>query len=174
MDDKRQILALLKREFMLWDELLARVSEGQATAPQVPSNLSLKDVIVRLSAWQQYYSARMEAALHNRQPVFPGWPPGLDPESERDRDSINAWIDESCCGQPWPGVYRDWRGGFLRFLKLGQAIPERDLLDARRYPWMEGRPLLLVLLASYECHHEAHGEAFQAWFGQDRDWKTAP
>jgi hypothetical protein len=129
--------------------------------------LSTKDVIARLTAWQQRHIARLEAALHNRDPVFPGWPAGLNPESGKDRELINAWIHEACRQQPWPGVYRDWRQGFLRFLKLGQAIPEADLLDAGKYPWMKGQPLCAALLASCRQHHEERIMALRALLGEN-------
>ena len=39
---------------------------------------------------------------------------------------------------------------------IGRAIPEKDLLDPKRYPWMSGQPLLEVLQSSYEHHHVDH------------------
>ncbi len=167
MNDKKQILATLKKEFNLWEELLASMSEEQITTPQLPSNLSIKDVVAHLWAWQQLSIARMEAALHNREPAFSRWPAGLNPDSEDDLDQINAWIYETHREQPWASVHRDWREGFLRFLELGEAIPEKDLLDAGRYPWMEGQPLSLILLNSYGHHHEEHLEPLLARLRQD-------
>ena len=53
MNDKKQILTILKEEFNRWEELVAGMSEEQITAPHLPSNLSIKDVIAHLRAWQQ-------------------------------------------------------------------------------------------------------------------------
>ena len=167
MNDKQQILTTLREEFNRWEALLAGLSEEQITAPQLASNLSIKDVIAHLRAWQQRSVARMEAALHNREPEFPKWPAGLDPESEGQPDQLNAWIYETYREQPWSSVHRDWRAGFLRLLELGEAIPEKDLLDAGRYPWLEGHPLSFILLASYEHHHVDHLEPLLAWIRQD-------
>jgi hypothetical protein len=166
MNDKKQILTMLKDEFNRWEELLASLSEAQITAPQLPSNLSIKDVIAHLRAWQQISVARMEAALHNREPVFPGWPAELAPESEDGPDQTNAWIYETYREQPWSSVHGDWREGFLRFLELGEAIPETDLLDAEKYSWMAGQPLSLIFLSSYEHHHIDHLEPLLAWLRQ--------
>jgi len=171
--NKKQILTMLKNEFNLWEELLASMSEEQITAPQLPSNLSIKDVIAHLWAWQQLSIARMEAALHDREPAFSIWPAGLDPDSEDDLDPINTWIHETYRERAWSSVYRDWREGFQRFMELGQAIPEKDLLEAGRYSWMEGQPLSLILLGSYEHHHEEHLEPLLAWLRQDGNRKTA-
>lgn len=172
MNDKKQILTMLKEEFNRWEELLAGMSEAQIIAPHLPDNLSIKDVIAHLRAWQQRSIARLEAALLNREPEFPDWPAGLDPEAD-DVDQINAWIYETYREQPWSRVYRDWREGFLRFLELGEAIPEKDLLEAGRYPWLEGHPLSSILLGSYEHHQEEHLEPLLAWIDQHGTMKTA-
>jgi hypothetical protein len=173
MNDKKQILKMLKEEFNRWEELLASMSEAQITNPQLPSNRSIKDVMAHLWAWQQRSIARMEAALHNREPEFPKWPEALDPEPEGEPDELNAWIYETNREKPWSRVYGDWRAGFLRFLELGEAIPEKDLLDPGRYPWLEGLPLSAVLLGSYAHHHQEHFEPLLAWLRQHGSTKVA-
>src|SRR4030067_519964 len=90
------------------EHLLASLSEEQITAPHLPSNLSIKDVMAHLRAWQQVSIARLEAAQLNKEPVFPNWLSGLDPESEEDRDRFNARIYETYRQQPWSRVHQDW------------------------------------------------------------------
>ncbi len=130
-------------------------------------------MIAHLWVWQQRSIARMNAALHDREPEFPGWPETLDPESEDDLEQINAWIYETHREKPWSSVYRDWREGFLRFLDLGEAIPEKDLLDPGRYLWMKGLPLSIILQGSYDHHHEEHLEPLLAWLRQSGSMKVA-
>jgi len=77
---------MLKEEFNRWEELLAGMSEEQISASHLPSNLSIKDVIAHLRAWQQRSVARLEAALLNREPEFPNWPAELDPNSEGEHE----------------------------------------------------------------------------------------
>ncbi len=163
MNDKQEILAALREEFDRWEELLAGLSEEQITARQLPSNLSIKDVIAHLHAWQQRSIARAEAALADTEPQYPAWPVGLDPDLEDDLEQINAWIHETYREQPWSSVHRDWRDGFLRFVELGEAIPEKELLDPNRYAWLEGYPLSYILVSSYNHHHEEHLEPLLAW-----------
>jgi hypothetical protein len=173
MNDKQQILTMLKEEFTRWEELLASLSEAQITAPHLPANLSSKDVIAHLRAWQQVSIARLEAAQLNQEPVFPNWLAGLDPESEADRDQFNARIYETYHQQPWSRVHQDWRDGFLRFLKLGEAMPENDLLATEKYPWLKGYALFAVLQGSYEHHHDDHLEPLLAWMRQHGNMKIA-
>ncbi len=157
MNDKQHILRTLREEFNRWEALLASLSEEQITAPQLPANWSIKDVIAHLRAWQQRSIARLEAALLNRAPEYATWPAQFDPEAEGQPHQLNAWLYETYRDQPWSSVHGNWRAGFLRFLELGAAIPEKDLLDAGRYPWMEGQPLAFTLQASY-AHHQEHAE----------------
>jgi hypothetical protein len=166
MNDKQQILTALREEFNRWEDLLAGLSEAQITAPHLPANLSIKDVIGHLRAWQQVSIARLEAAQLNREPVLPGWLAGLDPESEEDIEQFNATIYEIYHQQPWSQVHQVWRDGFLRFLELGEAIPDNDLLDTEKYPWLKGYALFAVLEGSYVHHHEDHLEPTLAWLRQ--------
>ena len=157
MNDKEQILKKLKEVFDGWEELLAGKTEEQITAPQLPSNWSIKDEIAHLWAWQQRSVARNEAALHDREPEYPRWSEKLGPDPDEDVDQTNTWIYETNRGKPWPSVYADWRGQFLLFLDLSEQIPKKDMLDPGRYAWMGGYPLSASLQGSYE-HHQEHLE----------------
>jgi hypothetical protein len=172
MDDKTQTLKLLNKEFNRWDELLLSLREEQITDPNLPSNLSIKDVIAHLWAWQQRSIARLQAGLHDKEPEFPRWPESFNPEIE-DVDGINAWILETGREKTWSRVYADWKAGYLRLLELGQAIPEKDLLDPDRYAWMDGQPLSLVLTGTYDHHHREHLEPLLAWLRQTGSLKAA-
>ena len=171
MNDKQHILTTLREEFNRWEELLAGLSEAQITAAQLPGNWSIKDVIAHLRAWQQRSIARLEAALLNRAPEYPAWPAQFDPEAEGEPHDLNAWLYATYRDQPWSSVHRDWREGFLHFLELGEAIPEKDLLDPGRYPWLEGHPLSFIVQASYE-HHEEHLETLLAWLREHGKMKS--
>src|SRR5690606_535345 len=97
----------LKEQFDRWEEVLASMSDEQITAPHLPSSWSIKDVIAHLWAWQQRSIARVEAALHDREPEFPKWPAEFDPELEGEPDQLNAWIYETHREKSWASVHRD-------------------------------------------------------------------
>ena len=73
MNVDRRIISMLKEEFNQWEDVLAGLTEEQITAPQLPANLSIKDVIAHLMAWQQVSIARLEAAQLNKEPMLPNW-----------------------------------------------------------------------------------------------------
>lgn len=155
MGEKQATLSSLRAELERWEALLAGMSEAEITTPLPSSHWSLKDVIAHLRAWQQRSVARLEAAAHGGEPIFPAWPAAFDPEEEGQPHDLNDWLYEAARERPWADVHREWREGFLRLLALGEAIPEQDLLDAGRYPWLEGYSLAFILEASRE-HHDEH------------------
>lgn len=165
MNMKDHILAAMREQFERWEELLGSMDEARLTTPLSPSEWSIKDNLAHLMAWQQRSTARMEAAHAEQEPQFPRWLPGHDPDSESSTGAVNDWIYSSYRAKPWSEVYPAWRAGFLRFLEWSEKIPERDLLDAERYPWLEGRPLAFILLASYD-HHQEHYEKLREWLEQ--------
>ena len=171
MNDKQQIMTMVKEEFDSWEKLVAGLSEAQLNTPQPDSTLSIKDVLAHLMAWQQRSIARLEAAVLNKEPEFPKWPTALDPDSE-DADQINAWIYETTHEQSWPDAHRKWREGFLRFIELGEAIPDKDWSDSGKYPWLAGYPISAVLVWSYEHHHVDHFEPLLVWLGQSGNVKS--
>ncbi|MEW6401971.1 MAG: ClbS/DfsB family four-helix bundle protein [Chloroflexota bacterium] len=162
MKMKGHILTALKEQFNHWEELLISLSDEQLTGWHILPDWSTKDVMAHLWAWQQISIARLEAARDDREPEFPAWVANLREDWEENADKTNAWVYETYHPQPWLTVYQNWREGFLHFLELGEGISEINLLDSSRYSWLEGRPLILILIASYD-HHQEHLEKLLAW-----------
>lgn len=168
MDDqpgqtKQELLTALRDEFERWDKLLNRLSDNQILARELPSGLSVKDVVAHLMAWQSLSIARLQAALDNRDPEYELGPDGLDPDADENIEHINTWIHETYMSTPWSEVYRDWRSGFQRFLDLGVSLSEEALMQPARYPWLKDSPLSAVLASSYEHHHEEHYRPLRRW-----------
>ena len=155
MADKAHIINELRAEFDRWEAFLADLREAQIATPSHPTKWSIKDNIAHLWAWQQRTIARMEAAVHGKEPEFPAWPSHLDPEIEREPDELNAWLYEQYRESPWPQVYQRWRTGYLHLIELAEAVPEPALMQPGYYTWMGEHPLALMLTASGD-HHAEH------------------
>lgn len=162
MQDKAEIIALLRAEFDRWETLLSSLTEAQIHTPLAPSHWTIKDLMAHLRAWQQRTVARMEAGLYDREPAFPAWPEDLDPNAE-DVDQINAWIYDQHRDEAWAAVHQNWRETFQRVIELAEAVPENVLLEPGRYAWLWGKPLAFVLTATHEHHHIDHYEPLLAW-----------
>ncbi len=173
MSDKQQALTQLRNTFQQWEDLVTGMSVTQRTTPLEPSYWSTKDVLAHLRAWQQRTIARLEAAQQNREPEFPKWPEGLLPdglpsEEEENIDPLNAWIYENHRDQPWFDVHAEWRDGFLHVIELAEVIPESDLLEAGKYSWLWGHPLVFILQSTCE-HHDEHMEWLLESLRQHKD-----
>lgn len=162
MNMKEHLLAALREEFNRWEELLASMSEEQITAPRLADHRSIKDVVAHTWAWQQRSIARVDAAVSGREPEFPKWLVDVDSDSEDSPDRTNEWIYQTYRELPWSTVHENWRNGFLRFLELGQAISEEDLME-KEYPWLKGYALYMILVSSYAHHHIEHFEPLTRW-----------
>jgi hypothetical protein len=166
MNSKSEMLALLAEEFDHWERLLNALTEAQITAPNFIGGWSIQDILAHLMAWQMRSIARLEAAQLNNEPEFPRWPVELDPDFVDDPAQLNAWLYNFYHTESWPSIHQAWQAGFRRFLELGQALPETDLLDPKRYHWMNGQPLIMVLQSSYNHHHVEHLESVLALLHQ--------
>jgi hypothetical protein len=167
MSDKQQLLTLLRDEFNDWEILLATLHESQITTPTLRPTISIKDEIAHLLVWQQISRARLEAALNGGEPQLTGWSVTIA-QAEEDSDPINAWAYETYREEPWLRVYQEWKAGFLGLLELGEAVPETDLLEIGKYPWLEGYALSAVLSGSYE-HHQEHLDFLLEWLRHSND-----
>lgn len=164
MNDKQKVLTTLREEFNEWEQVIAGMSEAQLVASTLPSKESIKAVLAHLWVWQQISIARLTAVSLNTEPDFPEWVVRFNADAEEhDTTAINAWIEETYRNDSWATVYHNWRTGFLRFLELGEAIPESNLMDAERYPYLRGYSPADVLVSSYEHHHQDHLEPLLAW-----------
>lgn len=164
MNMKDHILAALRQQFDSWEELLASLSDDQVTTPQFELNWSIQDVMAHLWAWQQISIARMEGGVQDQEPEIPKWIADIGDDWEDNADRVNALTFETYHEKPWSEVHQNWREGFLRFLKSGELISEKDMLDGSRYPWLKGHSLAFILVASYD-HHLEHLEKLMAWLG---------
>jgi len=164
MTSKREeVLEELSGEFKRWEDLLSPLNEEEITTSRLPNGWSIKDLMAHLMAWQQVTTARLDAAQRNESPMYPEWLAGSSPESEDEIHRFNARIFEIHRDRAWSQVHQDWRGGFLAVLKLGQEVPENDLVEAGRYPWLNGHPLIAVLQGTYEHHHVDHLGSLLTW-----------
>src|SRR5689334_7415159 len=115
--NKQQIVDMLNAELNRWQDIIANLSEAYITTPLKTSHWTTKDVIAHLWAWQLRTAARMDTALHNHEPVFPGWPEHFDPEIEAEPDDLNAWLYETNRDRSWSSVYADWQAQFIHIIE---------------------------------------------------------
>jgi hypothetical protein len=168
MNGKTKIISKLREEFNHWEKLVNGISEEKITTGYFDGGRSVKDIVAHLTAWQQVSVARLEAALTGKEPVLPDWLRGLDPELDDNTDKYNEWIYEFYHSKSWSDIHREWSDRFLHLLELAEVVPENDLLEAGKYPWLKEYPLSAVLLGTYD-HHNEHLEPILVWLLQFGD-----
>ncbi len=162
METKSQILADLTEVFTRWQELLARLSLEQIDQLVLPSGWTLKDTVAHLWFWQQASVARMDAAVHHKQPDYPEWWAIFGPDPEEKVDQANAWNYEHNRDKPWVNAYADWKTQFQQYLKLLKQVSEDDLLKPSRYAWMGKYALSASSVGSLD-HHQEHYAEVSGW-----------
>ena len=167
-NEKRDVLSALSDELRHWEGKLTALSEDEITTSRLRNGWSLKDLMAHLMAWQQVTRARLEAASANEAPVFPEWLEGSGPESDEQLHEFNARIFERHRDRAWPEVHRDWHSGFTEVIRLGRELPEDELLEPGRFPWLDGHPLVAVLEGTLRHHRDEHRSYLDEWLDQRR------
>jgi hypothetical protein len=146
------------------ERVVAAVDEERMTQPGSFGTWSFKDVLAHLTGWRQVTAERLEAGLRGKEPVFP-WPAHLD--EDHDLDEINRWFDETNRAKPLAEVLRESRETFARVEDAIAALPEEDLLQPDRFPWLAGHALgPAVVRGTYEHYHLDHKPEIRAWLAQ--------
>ncbi len=171
MGTKIEVINKLNVVFWQWTNLLATLGKDQIHQPLEPSTWTLKDNLAHLWAWQQGSVARAEAALQNRSPIYPAWWEACGPDPNEDVDRTNDYIYLANKDKTWEAVSADWKSQFQRYLELLKQIPEKDLVEAGKYPWMSGYALIASPEGSWD-HHREHYEAFTDWLGIHTNTKS--
>jgi hypothetical protein len=160
--NKAAVLEALRRERAGWEALLAEVGEERMLQPGAAGEWTFKDVAAHLSAWRRRSIARLAAASRGEPPPPNEWPAGLEED-----DEINAWFHDIDRDRPLQDVLREPREQFGQLEELVQALPEQDLQDPGRFPWLEGHSLGAAIVSGlfFGHLHEEHEPAIRAWLG---------
>ncbi len=167
MENKQEIMTRLQKVFNSWQELIASLGPQEISTPLSPSTWTVKDVVAHLWAWQQATVARDEAALLRIDPDYPNWWRVMGPDPDEDVDRTNDYLYKLNQDKPWPRVYTDWKAQFSRYLELASQLPEKDLLEPGKYPWMGSYALMASTMGTLD-HHEEHLETLLAWLKEHR------
>ncbi|HEY7357204.1 MAG TPA: ClbS/DfsB family four-helix bundle protein [Ktedonobacterales bacterium] len=158
---KAQLLSDLKEENARWEAFLAEIGEAHMTQPGVAGEWSIKDIVAHLTGWRRRTVARFQAALRHEPAPPPLWPPQL-----QDDDEINAWIYEASRDHSLAEVLEESRAVLQQLVETLSAFPEAELLDPRRFEWLEGEPLTGAAIFAH--FHEEHESDMRAWLAKIR------
>ena len=146
------------------DRVIAEAGAARIAQPGSFGELSFKDLVAHLTGWRLRTAARLEAGLRHEEPISP-WPAQLS--EEHDLDAINRWFFEASRDQPVADVLRESHDTFDRVAHAIEALPEADLLQPGRFPWLGEWALgPAVVSGTYSHYHEDHEPEIRAWLAQ--------
>ena len=165
--DKQALLDKIQRETELWEAFLDEVGEERMEIPGATGDWTFKDVVAHLSGWRARTIERLEAGLQGRTPTFSEWPAGLEEENEVELEQINNWLYERNRNRSLRDVLAESRQQFRQLYNALRALPEAELFERNRFPWMHGRPLADV--AHFEHFHEEHEPELRRWLADTNE-----
>ena len=151
---KVELLNAMRTEREKLEQAVAPLSAEEITTPMTPGGWSVKDVVAHVTAWE----AELVTALMQ---ISQGFKPKI--LSLPDDDVYNAQIYAEQKDRPLDRILSDFRGVFPQLLKRVSEFSERDLIDARRYSWMKGKPLERLIAGSSYEHYAEHRATIEAW-----------
>ena len=157
---KTRVLDAIDAERAAWHALVAEVGEDRLEEPGPMGDWSFKDLAAHLTGWRQRSLDRIEAGLRGEPDSSPPWPAVLATD-----DEINAWIHQREHDRPVAAVLADADDSFARLRASVDALPEPELNDPARFPWLDGQSLgTSILSGDFFGHlHEEHEPDVRAW-----------
>jgi len=160
---KDELLATIDREIAGWEALLAEIGEERMERPGAAGAWIFKDVVAHLNGWRRRTIARLEAVARGEAPPPPPWPAELTDETDEGVDRINDWFYGQDKDRPLADVLAESRDQFARLRAAVAALPERDLFERGRFPWLRGEALGPGIVSGSFGHlHEEHLPAIRA------------
>jgi tetratricopeptide (TPR) repeat protein len=145
MQIKPRLLELLNRARAEEQAMIASLSDDERAATGTLEHWSAKDIVAHNAAWKARMVDRLAAAVADEPPATPD-----------DTDQINAEIFEAHRTQPWSEVLAESDRAYTTLVERTQAMNEDDLVDANRYPRLDGRPAWRGIVGNGYSHPLAH------------------
>ena len=158
--DKASILDELRSKYVALEAILAPLDEAQMTKTGVIGDWSIKDILAHITAWHHRLLARLHAARQNEEPTISG------PDSEEEMDRLNEQFYQENKSRPLADVLGDFRSSYLQIVEVVQAMPEEDLIDPRRFAWLDGDSLRQLVAGDTYDHYEEHRQQIEEWLAR--------
>ncbi len=155
---KDELIAEIRREWLLLETLLNSLTEAQMTTPNVEGSWSVKDMLAHLSAWEKVLLDRLGAALSRGTAQYP---PIL---SEDDVHRFNARAYTENQDRSLSAVLQEFRSLYTGVLTVVEALGETFLTHPMPldYP-LDNLIAWQIIRANTSDHYQEHRLALEAW-----------
>ena len=152
---KDKLLAELRAGRERLEATLARVGEGQMTAPGAVGDWSVKDLLAHLIFWEQAPVRALQAEARGE--------PGRLPSDDENVDELNARAVAERRERPPAEVLAEFERSYHELLDVVEPLSDADLNEPDRYAWTEGKPLWRIIAGESYRHYREHDEEIRAW-----------
>ncbi|MEM7030637.1 MAG: ClbS/DfsB family four-helix bundle protein [Chloroflexota bacterium] len=155
---KAEILSGIQAEYELLEEALAGLDEDQMMQSGVEGDWSVKDVVGHIAIWQK---RMMDWVLEARQ--------GDVPQQDISPEELHEWNHQDYLAnqdRALADILVDFRRWHQEAVSLTESIPEAELCDLQRYPWLNGKPLWVMIVGDTTNHYRDHRQNIARWHDQ--------
>ncbi len=152
---KDELLQKIESE---WDNLQAALdglTEEQMHQSGVVGEWTIKDVLAHLTAWQ----TRLIATLFKAEK---GFTPDTT-EAGKTVDQMNEKFYREMKDRPFDQVWDDLDSSYHQLLSRLEGWKEKDLFDAKRFRWMQGKPFVEYIAGDSYEHYAEHAAQIREW-----------
>jgi hypothetical protein len=165
--DPQAIIRVMRKADVLEDLKNARADLLSALDGLTPEHMmmpgvvgfwSIKDILSHLVAWESEVVTALNQAQNKKMP------------SIMKIEDIDEWNEEQYhlnARRLLEPAQTEFEGVHRMLVKMIEDYNERDLMDNRRYPWMEGEPLAYLIEENAILHESDHAADIRAW--RDRE-----
>lgn len=160
---KAELLRRQREARLDWERLLAQVPQKRIAEPGVKGDLSAKDIVAHLAAWERHATYRLRFLSRGETPE-PLPPPGMTwREYEH---AFNARVLRDSGSQTWEEVRAGAADAYSEFLAAAEAAPEEVLFAAESPAWQ------IIAFNGY-LHYEDFTSSLRAWLNRSQSSGSA-
>lgn len=169
--DKRDLIALTRRERGRLDDAIGALPVARLTEPALNDGWSVKDALAHVAAWEQRCLGWITSSLRGEHPAdrreFEATY-GDEAKWAQVIDSFNARVYAENRERPLDDVLAEYRRSFAEMVQTLESLSEEDLFDGGRFAWTAGRPLALFVRGNADEHYAEHAEQIEALVKEQR------
>jgi hypothetical protein len=155
---KIQILNLIETEHEALQVVMRPLAETQLIQSGVEGELSVKDILAHITAWEQRMVQWVDESLQGKTPERPA--PG---KTWDDVDELNKQVYLANKDRPLVEVQADFAASYQQSIKAVAALSQADLFDPHRFAWRKGDPLWQMIAANTWLHYREHRLSISRW-----------
>lgn len=156
---KAQLLEAIDREHETFVDLLEAVPTGERNVPGVwGDDWSVKDLVLHLSAWEDLFLDWWEAHEANDVPELPA--PGY---TWKETPRLNQDMQRRDARTSWKRAIENFDATFHSIRALAQRIPEKDLLEKKRFAWTGSTSVGSYLASNTASHYATASKILRRW-----------